>query len=60
MATCAVSGSQESSRPFLANPSGLVDLKIRKTMPYPPEIFAGIEAAVKAHSTLDGEALVVE
>jgi acyl-CoA thioester hydrolase len=38
--------------------NGLVDLKIRKTMAYPPEILAGIEAAVKAHSTLDWEAPV--
>ena len=38
--------------------NGLVDLRIRKTMPYPPEILAGIEAAVRAHSTLDWEAPV--
>ena len=38
--------------------NGLVDLKIRKTMAYPPEILAGIEAAVKAHSSLDWDAPV--
>jgi acyl-CoA thioester hydrolase len=33
--------------------NGLVDLKIRKTMPYPPEIAAIIEKAVAAHAGLD-------
>ena len=38
--------------------NGLVDLTARKTMPYPPEIAATIEAAVKAHATLDWAAPV--
>jgi len=38
--------------------NGLVDLKIRKTMAYPPEIAAIIEKAVAAHASLDWEAPV--
>jgi acyl-CoA thioester hydrolase len=36
--------------------NGYVDLKIRKTAPYPAEIFAVIEKAVAAHANLDWEA----
>jgi acyl-CoA thioester hydrolase len=38
--------------------NGYVDLRIRKTAPYPPEIFAVIEKAVAAHANLDWEAPV--
>ena len=38
--------------------NGLVDLKIRKTMAYPPDIAAVIEAAVAVHARLDWEAPV--
>jgi acyl-CoA thioester hydrolase len=38
--------------------NGLVDLKIRKTMPYPPEILAVIRGAVEAQSGLDWPAPV--
>jgi acyl-CoA thioester hydrolase len=38
--------------------NGLVDLRVRKTMAYPPEIAATIEAAVAAQAGLDWDAPV--
>jgi acyl-CoA thioesterase FadM len=38
--------------------NGLVDLGARKTTPYPPEIAASIDEAVRAHARLDWEAPV--